>query len=112
MEQVQREEFTQAVYAIVRLIPAGRATSYGALARAAGYPGYARMAGRVMGLCDSAATGIPAHRVVNSAGELSGRFAFETPEQMQELLEAEGVAVRNHRIVGWKKVFWNPLEEL
>ena len=101
-----------AVYEIVSLIPVGRATSYGAIARTVGWPQHARLVGRIMSSSDSVSSGIPAHRVVNSQGELSGRRAFDTPTAMEELLAAEGVTVRNHRIVNWKKVFWNPLEEL
>ncbi len=101
-----------AVYAIVRLIPSGRATSYGAIARAIGRPDHARWVGRIMGRGDSALPGLPAHRVVDSRGELSGRGAFDPPGRMQELLESEGVAVCRHRIVNWKHVFWDPIEEL
>ena len=112
MEKEEIKELTAAVYEVVALIPAGRATSYGAIARAIGRPDHSRLVGRIMGACDSMLTGLPAHRVVNSSGELSGRFAFDSPTRMQELLEAEGIPVRNHRIAGWKKIFWDPQEEL
>lgn len=112
MDKAELQELTGAVYGIVRLVPEGRATSYGALARAIGRPDHSRLVGRIMGRCDSARSGVPAHRVVNSSGVLSARSAFETPTQMQELLEAEGVVIRNHRIVNWKRVFWDPIEEL
>lgn len=105
-------ELTKAVYEIVSLIPRGRATSYGAIARAAGFPGYARMVGRMMAECDSEATGIPAHRVVNSQGVLSGKAAFGSPGRMRQLLEAEGIEVENDRIRNWKTVYWDPMEEL
>ena len=112
MEKEEMQELTTAVYDIVRLIPAGRATSYGAIAQAVGRPNHSRLVGRIMGTCDSVRTGVPAHRVVNSQGVLSARAAFETPGRMQELLESEGVVVRENRIVHWKKTSWNPLEEL
>lgn len=107
---LDKEGFRKAVYDIVKLIPAGRATSYGAIARAVGYSNMSRMVGAVMGNCRDEK--IPAHRVVNSQGCLSGRFAFETPQKMQELLEAEGIKVKDNKICNWKKVYWNPLEEI
>ena len=105
-------ELTAAVCQIVGLIPSGRATSYGAIARAIGHPGHARLVGRIMGHGDSVHSDLPAHRVVNSRGMLSGYGAFDPPGRMQELLESEGVAVRCRRIVNWKHVFWDPSEEL
>ena len=113
MTDQEKESFAEAVYDIVCLIPAGRATSYGAIARAAGYARLSRMVGRIMAQCDASARQIPAHRVVNSQGELSGREAFGGgPGRMQELLEAEGVEVSNNRIKGWKNIFWDPLKEI
>lgn len=103
-------ELTAAVHTIVRLIPRGRATNYGAIARAIGRPGHARLVGRIMG--GGAPSGLPAHRVVDSQGRLSGRGAFGAPGRMRELLESEGVAVRENRIVNWRGVFWDPIEEL
>ena len=107
---LDKENFKRAVYDIVRLVPAGRATSYGAIAKAAGYPNMSRMVGTIMGDCYE--EGIPAHRVVNSQGYLSGRFAFATPYKMQELLEAEGIKVVNNKICNWRRVYWNPIEEI
>ena len=112
MEKDEIKELTAAVYQIVALIPIGRATSYGAIARAIGHPDHSRLVGRIMGACDSDRTGIPAHRVVNSQGILSARTAFETPSRMQELLQEEGIIVHHNRIVNWKKIYWNPLDEL
>lgn len=108
----EKEDFARAVYEIVRLVPPGRATTYGALARAAGRPGWARMAGRIMSACDSARTGIPAHRVVAAGGVLSAAGVFGEPGLMQRLLENEGVKVAGGRIRNWKAVFWDPLEQL
>jgi len=112
MADLDKKDFTQGVYDVVRSIPYGRATSYGAIAQAIGYPNLSRMVGRVMGECDSTISGVPAHRVVNSQGVLSAKEAFGNSDEMQKLLEAEGIVVKNDRIVNWKKVFWNPREEL
>lgn len=112
MNGEEKELFKAQVYEIVRLIPYGRAASYGDIARAAGYPNLSRMVGRIMGGTGDSEDDIPAHRVVNSSGHLSGRHTFATPAEMQELLEAEGVVVINNRIKEWKSVRWNPLDEI
>lgn len=112
MAQLDKEDFTQGVYDVVKNIPYGRATSYGAIAKAIGYPNLSRMVGKVMGACDSANSGIPAHRVVNSQGILSGKDAFGDSKEMQKSLESEGIIVVNDRIKNWKTVFWDPMEEL
>jgi len=111
MKRVDKKNFTEGVLQIVKLIPYGRATSYGAIAKAAGYPNMSRMVGRLMGECPDDEN-IPAHRVVNSQGLLSGREAFGNNGEMQTLLEQEGVVIKDNKIVNWKKVFWNPIEEL
>lgn len=110
MDKTEKEALIDAVKDVVRLVPRGRATSYGAIARAAGYPTLSRMVGRIMGGMSDA--GVPAHRVVNSSGVLSGRAAFGAPGRMRELLESEGVEVENDRIKEWRRVFWNPMEEI
>ncbi len=102
----------QAVYDIVKLIPHGRATSYGAIARAIGYPNLSRKVGKIMSECNSAETGIPAHRVVNSQGILTASEAFGPAKEMQRLLEEEGIVVVNNRIRDWKRVYWDPISEL
>ena len=94
----------------VAAVPRGRATSYGAVARALGRPGWARLVGRILGSCGEAR--IPAHRVVDSQGRLSGSHAVGSPSRMRELLESEGVQVAGDRIVGWRKVFWDPCKEI
>jgi methylated-DNA-protein-cysteine methyltransferase-like protein len=109
MSQYDKESFFQAVYEIVRHIPYGRATSYAAIAKAIGYPNLSRMVGRAMGGCN---VDIPAHRVVNSQGILTGRASWEDCRKMQQLLESEGICVENHRIKNWEKIFWNPLAEM
>ncbi|MCL2416578.1 MAG: MGMT family protein [Bacteroidales bacterium] len=108
MNLVEKQAFRQAVHDIVCLVPAGRATSYGAIAKAIGFPNFSRMVGKVMSQCPSDAN-IPAHRVVNSQGFLSAKGTFNTQQQR---LEAEGVAVKNNKIQKWKVVFWNPIDEL
>lgn len=104
------EEFKNMVYTVVRMIPIGRATSYGAIAKAIGYPNHSRLVGKIMG--GSFLQDVPAHRVVNSQGQLSGRDSFATAETMQKLLEAEGVTVINNRIKSWKTISWSPLDEI
>lgn len=103
--------FGNAVTDIVRLIPAGRATSYGAIAQAVGYPDLSRMVGRVMANLP-AGHGIPAHRVVNSQGKLTAKSAFGQGNELGELLSAEGILVENDSIKDWKRIFWDPLSEI
>lgn len=107
----QGNDFFTDVYDVVRQIPAGRATSYGAIAAYLGSKRGARMVGWAM---SSGYTehGLPAHRVVNKQGELSARHLFETPTTMQERLESEGVEVEDGRIQHWEKYFWDPEKEL
>lgn len=112
MDATEKKLLIKAIYDIVSIIPRGKATSYGAIARAVGYPNLSRMVGRIMGSGEVDFDTVPAHRVVNSSGILSGRHAFGSPGRMAELLADEGVAVRNNRIVGWKNVFWDPLTEI
>lgn len=110
MDQQERTEIVHAVFEIVRRIPYGRATSYGAIARAVGYPNMPRLVGKIMS--ESGDADIPAHRVVNSQGQLSAKDAFVNKGGMQALLEAEGISVRNDRICAWRSVFWNPIDEI
>ena len=107
----EKESLQQSIYEIVRLIPHGRATSYGAIAKAAGYPNFSRLVGKIMSQCPADA-GIPAHRVVDSQGRLSAKDAFGAPGQMQKLLESEGIVVVNDKIQNWKRVFWDPMMEI
>lgn len=107
----QGNEFFNDVYDVVRQIPKGRATSYGAIAAYLGNKRGARIVGWAMG-SSYTQHDIPAHRVVNKQGELSARQLFETPTLMQERLESEGVKVVNHHIQNWKEVFWDPEKEL
>lgn len=112
MDKFNKDFFVQAVYEVVCSIPYGRATSYGAIAKAIGYPNMSRMVGQVMAGCGASEKHIPAHRVVNSQGILSAKEVFGTAGEMQRLLEAEGVVVINDRIKNWKSVFWDPIREI
>ncbi|CAG4991266.1 Methylated-DNA--protein-cysteine methyltransferase [Dyadobacter sp. CECT 9275] len=107
----KHNDFFQNVYDVVRLIPAGRVTSYGAIAAYLGSKGGARMVGWAMG-SSYTEHGIPAHRVVNREGVLTAKMQFRTPTTMQELLEKEGVIVKNDKIQNWKERFWDPEKEL
>ena len=104
--------FFNNVYDVARQIPAGRVTSYGAIASYLGTKGSSRMVGYAMQASGAANPPVPAHRVVNSAGLLTGKFHFDPPEMMQELLIQEGLRVENDKVQDFKKYFWNPLEEL
>ena len=95
---------------VARLIPVGRVTSYGAIAKYLGSAKSARMVGWAMNASKN--TGVPAHRVVNKVGLLSGEKHFSTPTEMQLLLEKEGVTVSQHQIQNFDEVFWDPSVEL
>jgi methylated-DNA-protein-cysteine methyltransferase-like protein len=103
--------FFEQVYDVVRQIPKGRVTSYGAIAAALGTRKSARMVGWAMNSAHAMAH-VPAHRVVNRQGLLTGKMHFATPNQMQQLLEAEGIVVQNDQVQDFEKHFWNPLTEL
>jgi methylated-DNA-protein-cysteine methyltransferase related protein len=103
--------FFQKVYEVVKLIPYGRATSYGAIARYLGTPGSSRMVGWAMN-ASHVQPGIPAHRVVNRNGLLTGKVHFGGTNVMQQLLESEGIEISENKIVHFQKVFWDPSIEL
>lgn len=105
-------DFFQNVFDVVRLIPKGRVTSYGAIAKYLGAGGSARMVGWAMNASHSVKPKVPAHRVVNRNGMLSGKAHFETPTQMQELLEKEKIKVKNETVLDFEKLFWDPTKEL
>ncbi len=98
------------VYTVVRQVPRGQVTNYGAIADFLAL-GSSRMAGWALNNCIHT-DNVPAHRVVNRKGELSGRHHFPTPTLMQELLEAEGVQVENDRVMEFDRLFWSPAKEL
>lgn len=101
------ESFFERVYFIARQIPYGKVTSYGAIAKALGVARSARMVGWAMNACHNL-DDIPAHRVVNRNGLLTGKHHFDGTNLMQQLLESEGVVVVNNQIVDFEKVFWKP----
>jgi methylated-DNA-protein-cysteine methyltransferase related protein len=106
----KEESFFELVYEVVRQIPKGRVTSYGAIAACLGAKSSARMVGWAMHGAHSLRK-VPAHRVVNRNGMLSGKHHFETPSRMEELLKQEGILVKNDTIVNFKKIFWDPGKE-
>ena len=110
--QPKKNDFFIRVYDVVRLIPPGRATSYGAIAKCIGSPGAARMVGWAMNYSNKHDETIPAHRVVNRNGMLSGKHHFRHPNLMQELLENEGLEIIDDQIKNFKNVFWDPCTEL
>jgi len=105
-------DFFQQVFEVVKQIPPGRVTSYGAIARYLGTGGSARMVGWAMNASHSSAYYVPAHRVVNRNGLLTGKHHFDTPNAMQELLEAEGFRIEDDQIQNFKERFWDPAKEL
>lgn len=107
----ENKDFFQRVYEVVRLIPNGRVTNYGAIAKYLGTARSSRMVGWAMNAAHSLPD-VPAHRVVNRIGLLSGAAHFSTPTQMQELLEKEGIEVKENQIINFKEHFWDPQEEL
>ena len=104
--------FFENVYDVVRKIPKGRVTSYGAIANYLGAKMSARMVGWAMNGAHTIRPKVPAHRVVNRNGMLSGRAHFGTPTQMEELLMKEKIQVDNDTITAFKKLFWDPAKEL
>jgi len=104
--------FFQDVYEVVRQVPKGKVTSYGAVAAYLGTKLSARMVGWAMNAATNAKPKVPAQRVVNRNGMLTGKHHFATPELMEELLKKDGVAVKNDTVVDFKKIFWDPVTEL
>ncbi len=100
------------VYDVVRQIPKGRVTSYGAIAAYLGTKLSARMVGWAMNAAHQVTPKVPAHRVVNRNGMLTGKHHFETPTRMEELLKKEGILVSNETVEHFKEKFWDPAVEL
>ncbi|HMO39848.1 MAG TPA: MGMT family protein [Saprospiraceae bacterium] len=100
--------YFEQVYAVTRLVPRGRVTTYGAIADYLAL-GSARMVGWALNKSFHTG-GVPAHRVVNRKGELSGRNYFPTPDMMQELLEQEGVIIKNNCVQDFERLYWHPQE--
>ena len=108
----QEPSFFENVYDVVRQIPKGRVTSYGAIANYLGTKSSARMVGWAMNNAHAIIPKVPAHRVVNRNGMLSGKAHFGSPTRMQELLEKENIKIENDTIIHFNQLFWNPAEEL
>lgn len=104
--------FYEKVYDVVRLVPPGRATSYGAIARYLGAASSSRLVGWAMNVCHGITPIVPAHRVVNRIGMLSGKAHFASPNSMEQLLVEEGVVVEGDQIKDFDRVFWDPSKEL
>jgi methylated-DNA-protein-cysteine methyltransferase-like protein len=109
----QRDEnFFELVYEVARQIPKGRVTSYGAIAKCLGTKMSARMVGWAMNGSGKVRPKVPAHRVVNRNGMLSGKHHFSDPDEMERLLKKEGVKVKNDIVLDFGKLFWDPVTEL
>ncbi|MDX9847709.1 MAG: MGMT family protein [Tenuifilaceae bacterium] len=106
------QNFFEKVYAVTRLVPVGRVTSYGAIASYLGSPQSARMVGWALNSTKRCPQWVPAHRVVNRNGLLTGKMHFPGSETMRELLESEGIVIENDRIQGFDSVFWDPNREI
>jgi methylated-DNA-protein-cysteine methyltransferase-like protein len=109
---LKERNFFEDVFEVVRLIPKGRVTNYGSIAKYLGSGLSSRMVGWAMNASHNVKPKIPAQRVVNRNGLLTGKFHFKTPTTMQELLEKEGIKVKNDKVVNFKEVFWDPNKEL
>lgn len=104
--------FFEAVYAVTRKIPYGRVSTYGAIARCIGSPGASRMVGWALNNCHTLEDFLPAHRVVNRNGVLTGKHHFRHQGLMQELLESEEIEVIGDKVVDFPKLFWDPCSNL
>jgi methylated-DNA-protein-cysteine methyltransferase related protein len=107
LTQLENDNFFQRVYEIARQIPEGKVTSYGAIAKALGAGRSARMVGWAMNAAHNIED-VPAHRVVNRQGILTGKHHFEGTNLMQQLLESEGIELIDNQIVDFEKHFWQP----
>jgi methylated-DNA-protein-cysteine methyltransferase-like protein len=106
------KDFFSRVYDVTKLIPYGRITSYGAIARFLGSGKSARMVGWALNACHTNPEFIPAHRVVNHNGLLTGKHHFGNSTTMQQLLRNEGIIVENDLVINFSEKFWDPLTEL
>jgi methylated-DNA-protein-cysteine methyltransferase-like protein len=111
-KEFDRKAFYTMVYEVVKLIPPGRVTSYGAIAAAIGRPSSSRRVGAALAVCGDYNECLPAYRVVSANGVLIGKDGFSQSGQMQRLLEEEGVQIKNNKVQHLGKVFWNPLNEV
>ena len=106
------ESFFELVYEVARQIPKGKVTSYGAIAACLGTKSSARMVGWAMNGAGKVKPKVPAHRVVNRIGLLSGKHHFSPPDSMEKSLKKEGIKVKNDRIIDFEKHFWDPVKEV
>ena len=111
-QQVKEYTFFEDVFAVVIQIPKGRVTSYGAIANYLGTKMSARMVGWAMNASHSSLQNIPAQRVVNRNGMLTGKNHFATPTRMEDLLKKDGVVIKNDTVVDLNNLFWNPAIEI
>jgi methylated-DNA-protein-cysteine methyltransferase-like protein len=105
-------DFFEKVFAVVREIPFGRVTSYGAIAHFLGSGGSARTVGWAMNHSHVSAQPVPAHRVLNRNGQLTGKHHFHGADEMQTRLEAEGIEVIDDQVMDFKRIYWDPRVEL
>lgn len=108
----ERANFYEQVYSVTRRIPRGRVSSYGAIARYLSIGAAARMVGYALTRSQNLVPGVPAHRVVNRSGLLTGKIHFGTPTLMQQLLENEGLFIKDDQVQNFSTVFWDPSVEL
>ncbi len=108
----KNDSFFAAVYDVVRQIPKGRVTSYGAIGAALGAKSSARMVGWAMNNAHAIIPKVPAHRVVNRQGLLTGKMHFAHPKAMQEALERENIIVKEDQVQDFQQIFWDPIVEL
>ena len=111
-KEKNNDDIYVAIYELVRSIPKGRVSSYGAIAAGVGLRSGARMVGYALKHCSHIKPKVPAHRVVNSNGLLTGKHMFSPPEKMQQLLEKEGVQVKDDKVVAFLRLLWEPLNEM
>lgn len=112
MTSSEKEDIYDAIFEMVRLVPKGRVTSYGAIAAAIGMKSGARVVGYAMKSGVGVKPKVPAHRVVNSKGLLTGKHHFGNNGEMQQLLEKEKIKIENDQVMDFKRIFWDPAVEL
>ena len=112
MNPKENYNFFEKVYEIAKLIPFGKVSTYGAIAKCLGSPQSSRMVGWAINKSFQQKFPVPAHRIVNRNGLLTGKYYFGDENTMQELLKSEGIKVKNNKIVDFQKYFWDPYKEL
>jgi len=110
--KTKQTNFYEQVYQIVALIPKGRVTTYGAIAKALGAAKSSRLVGTALISAHHPGVNLPIHRVVNRNGLLTGKHHYDHPTHMQDLLESEGIIIENNQVKDLNKVFWDPLKEI